>query len=44
MLYAAHCSLGKITVRRRDARVYTQRPHAGSTLADDAKVAVVLGR
>jgi hypothetical protein len=44
MLHAANCSLGKITVRRRDARVYTQRPHAGSTLAYGAKVSVILGR
>ena len=44
MLHAANCSLGKITVHRRDARVYTQRPHAGSTLADNAKISVILGR
>jgi hypothetical protein len=44
MLHAANCSLGKVTIRRRGARVYTQRPHAGSTLADEAKVSVILGR
>jgi hypothetical protein len=44
MLHTANCSLGKITVRRRGARVYTQRPHAGSTLADNAKVSVILER
>jgi hypothetical protein len=44
MLHAASCSLGKITVRHRGARVYTQRPRAGSTLAYSAKVSVILGR
>lgn len=44
MLHAASCSLGKITVHRRGARVYTQRPHAGSTLAYSTKVSVILGR
>jgi hypothetical protein len=44
VLHAANCSLGKINVRRRDARVYTQRPHAGGTLANEAKVSVILGR
>jgi hypothetical protein len=44
ILHTANCSLGKITVRRRDARVYTQWPHAGSTLADNAKISVILGR
>jgi hypothetical protein len=44
MLHLANCSLGKVTVRRRNARVYTQRPHAGSTLADETKVSVILGR
>lgn len=44
MLHAANCSLGKITIRRRDSRVYAQRPHAGSTRTDGAKVSVILGR